>query len=317
MGMRNLLILTRAEIVKLYRLRLTWVLLGLLIVILMMRVNNAYGHAFDPPPAQEDVLVESLVVLPQDYRRAAVLPGVFERARLSFDWVNIFVILLTAVTLGQEFAQGTMRTALARGPGRVRLLLSKFTALAAAAAFYLAALWLACGILGLFTTPNLAGRVDWGFFDGPFLASEIAALARTWVITWPVIALTMLLVVWARSPGLSINLAGLAYFLNWIGFASFGLVLIFIIEATGASTDQVATGLWGTLLTLIPHYNSALVIHWGQPGKLSQIDLGAFSTAQAFGLPVDPWRGLAVLLGYGLLALALAAWVFGRKDVAA
>jgi len=315
--MHSLWPLFRAEMGKLLKLRLTWVLLGLLIVILGLRVDNVFGHAFDPPPEREDSLPEALVVLPQDYRQAAGLPGVFERARLSYDWINLSMILLAAVTVGQEFVWGTLRTALARGPGRVRLLLAKFAALAAVAAFYLIALWLACGVMGLFTTRRLAGRVDWGFLGGSFLTGEMAALARTWVIVWPVIALTMLLVVWARSPGLSINLAGLAYFLNWISFASFGLALILIVEATGKSTDQVATGLWGALLTLIPHYNSALVIHWGQPGKLSQIDLGAFSTAQAFGLPVDPWRGLAVLLGYGLVALALAAWVFYRRDVEA
>ena len=131
--MRDWLLLSWAEVVKLFKRRLTWVLLVLLMAILAMRVNNVYGHAFDEPPDFDEspALFEAYVVLPEDYRQAAVLPGVFERARLSFDWLNLFSILLTAMTVGQEFAWGTMRTALARGPGRVRLLLAKFVALAA------------------------------------------------------------------------------------------------------------------------------------------------------------------------------------------
>jgi ABC-2 type transport system permease protein len=311
--MRDFLLLSWAEIVKLLKRRLTWGLLALLVVILAMRINNVYGHAFDAPPDW----ITPFTMLPEDYRQAAILPAVFERAWLSLDWLNFALLLLTALSVGQEFAWGTMRTVLARGTGRARWLIARFVALAAVAACYLLTLWIACGVLGLLTTHSLEGGVSWRFLDAAFLAQQTAALARTWLITWPIIALAMWLAVWTRNPGLPLNLVGLAYFVEWMLFASFGLVLMLVLEVSGKEPGEGAAKLWGALLTLIPHYNSAIVLHWGQPGKLSQIDLAALSTAEAWNLPHDPWRALALLLAYGLVALLLALRTFRRKDVTA
>ena len=146
--------------------------------------------------ALPDPAVAAYVVLPEEYRQAAVLPGAFEQARLSYDWLNIAVILLTAITLGQEFAWGTARTILARGPGRIRLLIARFLALAAMVGFYLLTLWIASGILGMFPTRGLEGAADWPFWGAPFLAQQGAALIRTWAIILPVIAIAMFLTVW-------------------------------------------------------------------------------------------------------------------------
>jgi len=316
--MRSLLLLSWAEIVKLLKLRLTWVLLALLVVIMGLRINNIHGHAFDEPPELTELDVASLVVLPEDYRQAAILPGVFGRARLSFDWLNIFMILLVALTVGQEFTWGTMRTTLARGTGRTRLLMAKSIALAAVAVFYLLILWIACGIFGLLTTQSLEGRIDWSFLDGAFLVQEIAALARTWVIIWPVIASALLITVWACNPGLSLTLMELAYGFDLLTYAfSGGLLGIFLMYVIEAGRDPLETGagLWGALVTVLPHYNSTVVIHWGLPGKLSELELAMLSAAEALNLPRDPWRCLVLLLGYGLVALVLSLWIFQRKDV--
>lgn len=319
--MRDLGRLSWAEVVKLLKRRLTWGLLLLLLVILVMRINNVYDHACDEPPAPgETALVEAYLRLPQDYHRAAVLPGVFERARLSFDWLNIFLILLAAMSVGQEFAWGTVRTALARGPGRARLLMARFIALTTVAAFYLLVLWIACGIIGVLTTRGLDGGVSWSFLSGAFLAQEMAALARTWAIVCPVVAWATLLAVWARNPGLSLSLAELAYGLDFLAIISFGGLLgIYFTALAEAGRDprEVSAGILGLLLTWLPHYNSAIVLHWGQPGKLSELDRAMLSAAEALNLPRDPWRSVVLLLGYGVVALLLALWLFRRKDVTA
>jgi ABC-2 type transport system permease protein len=318
--MHSLLLLSWAEGVKLLKRRLTWVLLVLLVGFLGMRINNIYGHAFDEPPDFDEspALIEAYVVLPEDYRQAAVLPGVFERACLSLDWLNIFLILLATLTVGQEFAWGTARTTLARGPGRMRLLLAKFVALTAVAAFYLLVLWIVCGIIGIFTTRSLDGGVDWSFFDVAFLGQESVVLARTWLIVCPVVALAMLLAVWARNPGLSLSLAELAYGFDFLATISFGgvlgLYLAALVEA-GIDPRETGVGIMGRLPALLPHYNSAIVLHWGQPGKLAEMDRALLFSAEVLNLPRDPWRSLILLMGYGVVALGLALWIFRRKDV--
>jgi len=314
--MRSLLILSWTQVVKLLRRHLTWVLLMLLIVILGMRINNIYHHAFDAPPQE----VSPITILPEDYGRAAILPGIFERARLSYDWLNLFVILLATVSVGQEFTWGTMRTILARGAGRARLLIARFFALGAVAALYLLVLWVACGALGILTTKSLAGQIDWSFLDATFLVQEIAALARTWAITCPVIALALLVAVWARNPGLSLTLTELTYGLDLLMVTFFGgavgIYLAYVVEA-GMDPRETGTGVWGTLATLLPHYNSAVVVHWGQPGKLSEMERAMLSMAEVLNLPRDPWRCMALLLGYGIVALILGLLIFWRKDVTA
>ena len=305
--MRSLLALAWAEMVKLLKRPLTWGLLLLLVILLGMRLNGLYKRALQAPP---DPAVAAYVVLPEEYRQAAVLPGAFEQARLSYDWLNIAVILLTAMTLGQEFAWGTARTILARGPGRIRLLIARFLALAATVGFYLLTLWIASGILGMFTTRGLEGAADWHFWGAPFLAQQGAALIRTWAIILPVIAIAMFLTVWTCNPGLCITLVGVTYGLEWLSYGMYGLLWMLVGKVTG-----IGRSLWHAMLTLMPHYNSAVVIHWGRPSRTSQIDWAAIGLAEAQGLPHSPWRSLAVLLACGLVAMMLALWTFRRKDL--
>lgn len=305
--MRSLLALAWAEMVKLLKRPLTWGLLLLLVILLGMRLNGLYKRALQAPP---DPAVAAYVVLPEEYRQAAVLPGAFEQARLSCDWLNIAVILLTAMTLGQEFAWGTARTILARGPGRIRLLIARFLALAAMVGFYLLTLWIASGILGMFTTRGLEGAADLHFWGAPFLAQQGAALIRTWAIILPVIAIAMFLTVWTCNPGLSITLLGVTYGLEWLSYGMYGLLWMLVGKVTG-----IGRSLWQAMLTLMPHYNSAVVIHWGRPSRTSQIDWAAIGLAEAQGLPHSPWRSLAVLLACGLAAMMLALWTFRRKDL--
>jgi ABC-2 type transport system permease protein len=305
--MRSLLALAWVEVVKLLKRPLTWGLLLLLVILLGLRLNGLHKRALQAPP---DPAVAAYVVLPEEYRHVAVLPGAFEQARLSYDWLNIAVILLTAMTLGQEFAWGTARTILARGPGRIRMLVAQYVALAAMAGFYLFVLWIASGIFGLFTTRGLEGSVDWPFFGAAFLAQQGAALIRTWAIVLPVIAIAMFLTVWTCNPGLSITLMGATYGLEWLSYGMYGLLWMLVGKVTG-----IGRSFWQALLTLMPHYNSAIVIHWGHPGRTSQIDWAAIGLAEAQGLPRSPWRSLAVLLACGLFAMMLALWMFRRKDL--
>ena len=89
---------------------------------------------------------------------------------------------------------------------------------------------------------------------------------------------------------------------------------MYVMEA-GKDSQEIGAGIWGFLVTLLPHYNSTVVIHWGAPGKLSELERSMLYAAEALNLPRDPWRCLALLLGYGIFALVLVLRLFQRKDV--
>jgi ABC-type transport system involved in multi-copper enzyme maturation permease subunit len=122
--------LVRAEWLKLTRRPLTRVLLGVFLGLLalqaaayaLMVFADSFGvlhmsDAFGPAQVEE-------------YRRRVVFPGVLGAA---FGHINglggVFAVVLAGAAMGSEYDWGTLRTQLARTPGRCTYLLAKLTAL--------------------------------------------------------------------------------------------------------------------------------------------------------------------------------------------
>jgi ABC-type transport system involved in multi-copper enzyme maturation permease subunit len=104
----------------------------------------------------------------------------------SFHLVAAALIVLTAVSTGQEFAEGTFRSLTSRGLPRWQFILTRFAALALAAGMLLLA------IEGLATLFGVRPDLRWG------------ELFRAWLALWPYAALTLFLTVLARNGGLAL-----------------------------------------------------------------------------------------------------------------
>lgn len=313
--MPSLLLIARAELVKLTRRPQTWILLIALLAVLALGFNTQVGRAQAPPPETDDPFVRT----PEEYRQAVTLPGAFDQVQVYYHWPNVLLLLLVTVTVSQDFTWGTMRTTLSREPNRARLLLARLAAIAAVAALYLLVVWIAYGAMGLQATRSLHGQVGLDFLDGAFLGQQVAALARTWVATLPVIAFGLFVAFWARNPAIALTLSGMGYFLVWMTLmVSLGLLLPIAVMSSEAGRDLASTdfGIWGMLPTLTPHYNMTAVVHWGEPSTMATDASLAAPFILGFDLPHGPWRGLGLLLGYSLLCLVGAWWLFRHKDVA-
>jgi hypothetical protein len=255
-------------------------------------------------------------VLPKDTRRAATLPGVFEQVRLLCDWLNIAVILLGVIAVGQEFTWGTMRTVLARGVHRGRLVLAKFLALATVAASYLLMLWLACAILGLATTRSLTGTLDLSFVDDTFCLVQLGTLARTWLVVLSFTAFVLVVNVWAGRPGPAFSVLFLGYFLS-LSVYILAPVLVFWFVHLGLDMAALGDTIWGRLIVLVPHYSGRLVIHWAKPSALSDLDNWVRNLIELSHLPSNPWLSVAVLSLYGFIPLLGAIHLFKHKEMTA
>jgi ABC-type transport system involved in multi-copper enzyme maturation permease subunit len=317
---RSLITLTRAEIFKLVKRPLTWGFLLALLLVVALSFRNQLDHAQEPP-AETSELENPFYLSPEESRQAVTYPGAFQQVQVQFQLPVCVLLLLTVATVGQEFDWGTIRTILARAPGRGRLLAARLGALAAVTALYLLALWTSYSLLGLWASYKLDGGVDLSFIDSAFFVEQLAMLVRVWLVTLPVIALGLFVAIWTRNAAISITLGGMAYFLAWFCLMFFFTLVMTVIVARAVEAGQDAAsvdlGMMGSITTLSPIYNMDAVVHWGDMEMMGTDTTLAALTLVNIDLPHGPWRGLALLSGYGVLSLVLAGWLLWQKDVTA
>jgi ABC-type transport system involved in multi-copper enzyme maturation permease subunit len=254
--------LLRAELLKGARQPLVWWLFAALVATTLLR-----GLAFPPGPGTPRVGLWS--------------PGL----------VTAAVIILAAVTIGQEFSEGTFRALVSRGLRRGQLLAAQWLALVFAGGALLVL------VEGLAVLINLRSQLRWG------------ELARAWLTLWPYVSLVALLGVLARSGGLPLVVGVLVYALE--SFA--GMVVGFTItlgELPGVwrllSPDSPLVRLYGLSLS----YNGA---NWTYAAVPQQASAPAGLVLLA--MPRSATYSAVMLGAYAVLGLALAMLIVYRGEL--
>ena len=146
--------LVEAEILKITRRRLSWVLLALLALIQVQHARNLRTELLDYRQAQttgagrfgQAVSLEVAVATEAELTRRMSFPGFLGELWVVTDVWGVFALLiLAALQAGEEFDSGTARTLLHRGAGRTGWPLAKLTALL----LFAGAAWLLLAILDL------------------------------------------------------------------------------------------------------------------------------------------------------------------------
>jgi CubicO group peptidase (beta-lactamase class C family)/ABC-type transport system involved in multi-copper enzyme maturation permease subunit len=246
---------------------------------------------------------------------AITLPGLFERLSRLYDWLIVSTILLGIVFVGQEFAWGTTRAALARGASRVQLMLSKLLAMGVLMAGYILILWLVCAGLGLWTTHTLQGRIDWRFVDGAFWLAQLGILGRVWLIALSSVALNVGIYAWVGRPGPAFSLCFLGYVFSLISYFFLAMVPALVLIRSDARPADFGDTLWARLIELMPHYSSRIVAYWGEPSPLYEIDHGMRVVSEIFDFRYDPLYAAVILVLYGLVPFAVGLISFKRREM--
>jgi ABC-type transport system involved in multi-copper enzyme maturation permease subunit len=316
--------LLSAEWLRIRRYRLTRVLLVLWIVILVLQVNaklkrleELEAKLAEPQPAGELTLFEQMMLdrdqleasrLREDLRYPAFI-GYAARLSTGFGW--FLVILFTAVIVGEDFSQRTLRSILSRGAGRKSFLLTRCLAL-----------WLATGIgVGLIAVLSVIG----GLYTHARVTADLISLAgfgealffvlRSWLATLPFIVATLFWTVLARQAGPAMGLGiGLhAYeFLN-------GFVLPAMADALARGAQLPLIFRWQVKLWSITlGYSADVFLNWGSPFLKSILTVTTPASLDFAGetiLPTTPWRAVVILVGYTILFLGWAMWIIRRRDM--
>jgi ABC-type transport system involved in multi-copper enzyme maturation permease subunit len=232
----------------------------------------------------------------EEWRRRTVFPGLFGSI---FSYINslggAFAVILAAGALGSEYSWGTLRTQLARQPGRMRYLIAKLLTLLA---LLIVAMFLALligsvagvGLSALIGSPAIPGGAD----------LELLPLAglRALYVLLPYVLLTLCFTVLGRS--LLVGVAGgLLYLVFEAGFGTL-------------ATLRMLGGIWEWLysLTIQQNINTLVMLNdhaFGlRPELLAPIELSQ--------LPSPLQASLAIAL-YSAGFLATVLYLVRRHDI--
>jgi ABC-type transport system involved in multi-copper enzyme maturation permease subunit len=312
--------LIAADWLKTRRYWLSWTLLGLMIVILVLQINGkidqlaeleaalASGADIERSPLEFQTPSAEAGLLEAEWLRENLRYPAFigYAARLATNSGWFFLILLTAVMGGEDFARGTLRSLLTRGVGRGRYLMARCLTF-----WFVAGVGvLAVTLLAVASGPYVHSQAT----DDPIslegLGKALLIPVRLWLACLPYITATLFLVVLARQAG---PVVGVGIGLRAIEIL-FGLVLpiIEILIASGADMPLIFR-LEAKLFSVTIGYSADIFLNWGR--SFAEAALTASKIGLDSNLPASPWRAVAFLAGYTILFLGGATWIFRRRDV--
>jgi ABC-2 type transport system permease protein len=279
----------RAETFKVVRRRMTYILLGVLValvvlfyIILWLRIK------FGPEPGVQGLA--EWVALRSAMSFANVVPYGLALERF---FVTLVAVIFAGTMVGNEFDWRTVGVVTSRGVRRSHFLVAKvvtalvFTAVAVVLGFVAA---VACS--AWFT--HLYG-LPWGSFSAARFGDIGISMVRTAYVVCPFVFVAVLFATVWRSAGQAVG-AGLG---------------LYFIEGIFTGLLSNVSGFLGRIPEALLNVNGDAVLRAN--GIVEREGSGG-----PFFIPPDgpePWRGALVLLAWMALFLGLAFWRFSRRDI--
>lgn len=279
----------RMEGSKISRRTMTWVLFGIL-VLLVVGLYLALYAALQATLADPEALpgatdeLRGLLCWPQAFSSLLGLTG-------GTGLGGLVLIVLAGAVMAQEYSWRTAHLWLSRGLPRSTFLMSKFVALAVVALLLVLAAVLVVAPLTAWFTWQLTGSLSLAELNVAELALSIL---RTAFSLLPYIGLTFLVAVLTRSTAAAIG-AGLAYAL--VGEN----LMVQLLGLVGGVWADVARYAPGSLAAALMQTNLRLV----------DVDLGSGVNT---GLP-GPWAAAGGIALYTVAFLGLSLWAFRRQNL--
>lgn len=280
-----------AEVLKLRKRTATWVLLLVLFLgIVLGGYVSIYGFLLGPnDPSGTSGDTRTVGDLnPEIF--ASLLPEsvlVTTLTAVSMFGGTVVALIFGALAFGSEYGWGTLKTALSRKPGRLKVVSGKFLAMLVYFALF-SALALSAGGVCSYAIASIEGMpVEW-----PSVWKVVGAFSAGWLIFAGWGTLGAFLATVFRSASIAIGI-GLGY----------AIVLETVINSLPSSGDG-----------LQPLFASLL-------GKNATDLARSFGTLPQYFFPptpgemVSPGQAAAVLIAYSVVLALLSVLMFWRRDV--
>ncbi len=277
----------RGELFKISRMWLTWIML-----VLLLGATTLPYLLLAATPSRRETLVQTPLIFLYDQMNVSLA--------ISRIFIGFFLIILTAYVIGQEFQFGTVRILLARGLGRVQLLLAKFCAILLVA--------LALIIISILLHALLAYGVI------AFLAGNLNALhsltptfwSNTWLYIVTVLISMGVTILMAAALSMLCRSLALGLSLSIAFFAVDNIGVLFLRLAYNLTHNQFWLNV--TAYVLGPNINT-----------MPEVLLPASTHPHSIGIPplvpVDGPHTLWVALTYSLIFAVVALVLTWKRDV--
>ena len=279
----------RMEWTKVFRRRMTWVLAGILVLLvagLYLAIYAVAQEALSDPQASPGTIenLQGMLCWPQALTSLLGLTG---GAGLG----GLMLIVLAGAMTAQEYSWRTTHLWLSRGLPRSAFLIAKYATLAVAALLVVVAAVLVASPLTAWFTQQMTGSVNLADLD---LVELGLSIVRTAYTILPYVGLTFLVAILTRSAAAAIA-AGLAYAL--------------VLENIVVQLLGLAGGIWADLARYAPGSLAAALMQTNL--RLVEVDLGSGVNA---GLP-GPWVAAGGITLYVVAFLGLSLWAFRRQNL--
>jgi ABC-type transport system involved in multi-copper enzyme maturation permease subunit len=277
------------EWTKVFRRRMTWVLVGILVLLvagLYLAIYAVAQEALSDPQASPGTIenLQGMLCWPQALTSLLGLTG---GAGLG----GLMLIVLAGAMTAQEYSWRTTHLWLSRGLPRSAFLMAKYATLAVAALLVVVAAVLVASPLTAWFTQQLTGSLNLADVD---LFELSLSIVRTAYTILPYVGLTFLVAILSRSAAAAIA-AGLAYAL--------------VVENIVVQLLGLAGGIWADLARYAPGSLAAALMQTNL--RLVEVDLGSGMNA---GLP-GPWAAAGGITLYTAAFLGLSLWAFRRQNL--
>ena len=275
----------RAELFKLRKRKMTWIMIIVLAAFLCLIFFAIYGITASPPERMPQETLEPM-------RNLITFPDAFT---MIFSMAqNIGAILLTIIvasSVGNEYGWGTIRQTLIRRGIRYQYVLSKLVAFIIYALIGIIIAFIIGFCLALLTTQWIDGALNWDFMTVSYVGELFTMYGWTFYGLFVYILLAMLLSIVGRSAIVGIGATLGYYFVESIAIS--------IFNQSGGWLAEIPN-------YLIGHNISAIL-----PTTMMQ---GPFASSGA--LPSTLYAS-TVLAIYCVVFLGLSLYLFKRRDVTA
>ena len=279
----------RMEWTKVFRRRMTWVLVGILVLLvagLYLAIYAVAQEALSDPQASPGTIenLQGMLCWPQ---ALTSLLGLMGGAGLG----GLMLVVLAGAMTAQEYSWRTTHLWLSRGLPRSAFLIAKYATLAVAALVVVVAAVLVASPLTAWFTQQMTGSVNLADLD---LVELGLSIVRTAYTILPYVGLTFLVAILTRSAAAAIA-AGLAYAL--------------VLENIVVQLLGLAGGIWADVAQYAPGSLAAALMQTNL--RLVEVDLGSGVNA---GLP-GPWVAAGGITLYVVAFLGLSLWAFRRQNL--
>jgi len=273
----------RAELFKLRKRRMTWILLIIMAAFFCLMFFATYGITSSPPSRMPDAAVDTI-------RASLQFPDAFNMIFSTAGTIlTLLLIILVASSIGNEYGWGTVRQILARRGIRYYFVVSKLVSFIIIAFIGLILASIFGFILALITS-NMIGGINWDFMTASFVTGLFEKFGWTLFTLLPYVLMASFFAFLGRSA-----IAGIG---GGLGFYFIEAIAVGIFNQSGGWLAKIPDYLIG------PNVDALL------PSSL--FTQGPFASADIMPSILNASLTLAV---YCVVFLSISLLMFRKRDL--